>query len=168
MKNLIVLLLLLLSQSVFSQVAESTNLNLSIGYKAAEIGFTNTLESEIIVGSCFSLTNSKVIQDRANKVDTGNYLHKMNNDYTPTVFVLMGANFDRFNMVGKIGACYINQNICKINDSRQKERVFIEDTKHLYLSIGVELMYQITDNFGVSGGFDNVNSLMMGINFKIN
>jgi hypothetical protein len=167
MKKLVIVLGLL-TQSAFSQMANSTNANLSIGYKTAELGFTHTLESEIILGGSFAFTDSKVIEDRTNKIDRGSSLHKLNTKYSKTVFALMGGNFKNINFIGKVGANYIDQNICKIADSRQTDGNFVKDSKVLYLAVGMEIMYQISDNIGISGSFDNVNSAMIGINYKIN
>lgn len=161
------ILSVLLAQSAFAQEANSTNANLSIGYKTAEIGITHTIESEIILGGSFALTDSKHIEDRTNKIDRGNYAHKMNSKYTPTVFALMGANFDRINFIGKVGACYIDQDIKKINYNH-KEYVFAKDNKVLYLAVGMQIMYQVSETVGISGSFDNVSGAMLGINFKIN
>lgn len=133
-----------------------SNINLSLGYKTVEIGLTKTLDSEIILGGSFSLTNSKVIEDRINSVDV-NYIHTFNSKYTPTIFGLLGAKFDRLNMIGKVGASYVDQNINTVKDD-----------KHLYLAVGIQLIYEVSNSFGISGSFDNVNSFMAGINYKIN
>ncbi len=160
----IAILAVLLAQSAFAQ----TNLNLAVGNKTAEFGLSHTLESEIIVGGSFSLTNSKVIEQRANAVDRGSCLHRMNSAYTPTLFALVGAKFDRLNILAKVGASYINQNICQIDNSLQTDGTFTRDTKSIYLAIGMQAIYQVSDNVGISGSFDNVNSAMLGINLKIN
>ena len=162
------ILSVLLAQSAFAQMPNSTNANLSVGYKTAEIGVTHTLESEFILGGSFALTDSKMIENRTNKIDRGSYLHKMNSKYTPSAFALMGGNFDRINFIGKVGATYIDQNICKINNSMQTDGVYTKDSKVLYLACGMEIMYQVSDFVGISGSFDNVSGAMLGINFKIN
>ena len=167
MKKLIILSVLFV-QSAFAQMPSSTNANLSVGYKTAEFGITHTLESEIILGGSFSLTDSKNIEDKTNLVDKGSYLHRMNSKYTPSAFVLMGGNFERINFIGKVGASYVDQRLCKINDSRQTDGTFINDNKKVYLAVGMEIMYQVTEFVGISGSFDNVNSLMIGINYQIN
>lgn len=160
MKKLI-LLSVLLTQTVFAQ---TTNINLSVGNKTVELGLTRTIESEIILGGSFALTNSKVIEDRANLIDAGSYLHKVNTNYTPSVFALMGGKFDNLSIVTKVGSSYINQDIKKINSKED----YHKDSKVLYLAVGVDVMYQISDVIGIGASFDNVNSLMLGINYKIN
>jgi len=164
----VLLLSVLLGTSAYSQMANSTNANLSIGYKTAEIGITHTLESEIILGGSISLTDSKLIEKRNNSIDRGNHLYKENSSLTPSAFILMGGNFDRVNLIGKVGATYMNQNVCSIDNSMQTDGVYTKDSKLLYLAIGMEFMYQVSDNWGISGSFDNVNSAMLGINYKIN
>lgn len=167
MKKLVILSVLF-AQSVFAQMPNSTNANLSIGYKTAEIGITHTLESEIILGGSFALTDSKHIEQRTNSIDRGNYSHKMNTKFTPSAFALMGGNFERINFIGKVGATYINQDVKKIDYNNKTNDFFAKDSKILYLAVGMEIMYQISETVGISGSFDNVSGGMLGINFQIN
>lgn len=156
------LLSILFSSSFFAQ-----NINLSGGYKTVELGLTHTLESEILLGGSIAMTDTKVIVSRANIADVGSYLHKENTKYTPTVFGLIGGKFNRIHVLGKLGLTYLDQSICKINDSRQTDGTFIKDSRHLYVAMGFQASYYITDRFGINGGFDNVNSGTLGINFKL-
>lgn len=161
MKKLLILSILL-AQSSFAQM-----ISLSLGNKTAEIGISQTLESEIILGGSFALTDSKLLESKVNLLDRGSYLHRMSSNYTPTVFALMGANFDNLNIITKIGASYINQDVCKINSSKETSGIFVRDDKKLYLAMGAMVTYQISEVFGVNCSFDNVSSIMLGINYKL-
>lgn len=147
--------------SLFILSVASTNaqdLKLSLGYKSIEVGATKTLESELIFGGAVSITDTHQIEKRANQFSQ---IHKIYDKAIPTTFALLGAKFNRFSMIGKVGACYINrQDVTENNVTEPYNHKF-------FLAVGMQLMYMVSDRIGVSGSFDNVNSAMVGINYKI-
>lgn len=163
--KLLTILSVLFTQFIFAQ---TINTNISVGNKALELGVYNTSDEDFVIGGSIAISDTDVNMYRANIADIGNYLHKANSKYTPTIFTLIGGKYNKMTFTGKVGVTYLNQLLCKIQDSRQTDGVFIKDNRHLYVSIGMQAIYNITDNFGISASFDNVNAAMFGINFKLN
>lgn len=133
--------------------AQEYKLNLSLGNKAAELDYTITTKSEMIWGIGGSLTDSKLVAKRANQFAQKHYIYT---DYVPAIFALGGANFDRLNIVGKIGACYIDQEVDGVKDD-----------KKYYFSIGMIINYSLNERLGISISFDNVNAGMVGLSYKL-
>lgn len=156
MKKILVGLFVLAGVNINAQ-----DVKLSLGYKSVELGVSKTLtDSELIFGGAISLTDSEQIAKRANQFGQE---HKIYDKAIPTVFALMGAEFDRLNIIGKVGACYINR-----QDVTEYNGVTEPYNKKYFLAVGINIMYMVSDKIGISGSYDNVNSAMVGINYKIN
>lgn len=156
MKKLIILF------CIFSATLNAQDLKLSLGYKSAEIGLSKTLQNELIFGGSLCLTDSEQIAKRANQF---NQEHKIYNKVIPSAFILMGAEFDRLNLMGKVGACYIQKQDVKETNGNVSTTTPYNNI--MFLAVGFNIMYMVSDKVGFSVSFDNVNAGMLGINYKL-
>lgn len=135
--------------------AQETKISAMAGYKSLELGFTYLdEESELIYGVSASTVSGSLAEKRANTNDKGKH-HEFKSDVVPAIFGLIGAKFDRLSIIGKIGGSYISQQINK------------HPTKDLFLALGVIIGYDINDRYSIIGGYDSVNSIQLGITFKL-
>jgi hypothetical protein len=148
MKTILILLFPLLT------IAQSKQIAIMGGYKAAEISISYTAPNELIYGLALSGVNSKVAEKRANNNDLNN--HKFNNKYIPNIFGLIGAKFNNISIIGKLGTAYINQNINNIPESQK-----------YYFTTGIAINYKVSENIGIKTSYDNINSLLLGVTFHI-
>ena len=148
MKKLLFILLFPLISMAQSQV------DVMAGYKAVEVNYFLRTES-LNYGLGVSLVDSGLVEKRANNNDIF-YDHKFTQSYTPAVFALVGGQFEEISIVGKLGSAYVEQQINGVPDS-----------KHLFLAVGIEIGYDLSERFGVKGSFDNVNSLMAGLIIRL-
>lgn len=151
-KRTVLALIILISLNIHGQ---ETKISAMAGYKSAELGFTYLdEESELIYGVSASIVDSKVSEKRANNNDKGKY-HEFRNDIVPALFLNIGGKFDNISLIGKIGGSYVEQKINK------------EPTKDLFLALGLCIEYEVSDTIGLRGSYDSVNSLLIGISFKL-
>lgn len=146
MKKLIFIFLLLPLMSM-----AQSQIDVMAGYKAVEVNYFLRTES-LNYGLGISAVDSKLVEKRANNNDIF-YDHDFTQSVTPSVFALVGGQFEEVSIVGKMGASYVKQNINGIYDT----------DKHLFLAVGIEIGYDITPELGFKGSFDNVNSFMAGL-----
>jgi hypothetical protein len=142
--------------SVFWHYATAqTKINALAGFKSLELGTTITNEeSELIYGVSASVVDSKASQDRANNNDKGKH-HEFNGDVVPTCFGLIGAKFDRLNIIGKIGGAYVSQSINN------------EPTKDLFLALGIMASLKVSNSTPLVLSYDSVNSVQLGISLSL-
>lgn len=125
------------------------------GYKSLEIGYTYTdEETELIYGVSVSGVDANTAERRANINDKG-VIHEFNGSVIFTGYGLVGAKFDRLNIVGKIGIAYVSQ---KINN---------EPTKDLFLALGLMASYSISERYSLCASYDSVNSVQAGISITL-
>lgn len=129
--------------------------HLTAGYKAAEIGYSYVAENELIFGLSVSAVDSKLTEKRANNNDHGK-THSFHNKYTPAAFGLIGGEFEEFSIIGKMGAAYLNQSIDGIAEPQK-----------IYFAVGIMFDYKISNVLSIKAGYDNVNSVMVGVGIKI-
>lgn len=149
---IIAFLIITMFQSCYGQ---ETKISAMAGYKSFEVGFTYLdEETELIYGVSASVVDSKLAEKRANNNDKGK-IHEFNGKVVPAVFANLGARFDRFSLIGKIGGSYVSQSINK------------EPTKDLFLALGLIAEYEISDRIGLRASYDSVNSALIGVSFKL-
>ena len=141
MKKLILLLLI-------TTATQAQSISALVGYKAAEVNFK--IEKELIYGIGLSITDANLVAKRANKNDGARNIHKANTNIMPSLFFLIGANFDEITIVGKLGGAYFNQSINGKDESQK-----------FYRSVGVQLGYN-----NILASYDSSNSIMIGYNFN--
>lgn len=130
--------------------------SLTAGNKAFEISFIHENEEGLGFGLATSLVHSGLVESRANKNDSAKNIHEFTNKVTPAVFGLISGNFEELTIIGKLGTAYINQRINSIQDS-----------KKYYLAIGISFEVPITEEINIKASYDNVNSVLAGVSFKI-
>lgn len=141
--------------SVALNKCQAQQMQVLVGYKSLEIGYTYTdEETELIYGVSISCVASDIAEKRANKNDKGK-LHEFNGTIVPAVYGLIGAKFDRLNIIGKIGGSYVSQSINN------------EPTKDLFLALGLMASYSVNERYSLIGSYDSVSSVQMGVSFKI-
>lgn len=153
MKTLLTTLLIIIYLNVNAQEQRGS---LTGGNRTFELSYISENEEGLGFGAAFSLVDSKLVQERANKNDTMKNKHEFVSKVTPTVFALISGDFEEITIIGKIGTAYVNQNINGIRDS-----------KKLYFAVGISFERPITEEISVKAGWDNVNSLLIGVSFKL-
>lgn len=126
--------------------------SIMVGNKSFEIGYTYKTEG-LNYGISVSTVDSDLVEKRANNNDISK--HDFNSSYTPAVFGLIGATFDKVTITGKLGGSYVEQEI-----NSQK------DSQNLFFAAGVNLGYQI-NKMQLQLSYDNVNSVMLGIGLNL-
>lgn len=161
MKTTLKILLLLIPYLTIAQAWDgrarwdetpSQQLAIMLGNKSVEISTTYT--HPLIFGMSVSIVDSKIVEKRANNNDFNK--HNLNSDLTPSVFGLIGGEFEELSLIGKLGASYIDQSI---NGIQEKQK--------LYFAVGIIADYKINDIIGIRVSFDNVNSAMIGITIHL-
>jgi hypothetical protein len=142
MKKLILLIL-------FTVSLQAQTITPYIGYRALELDFK--IEKTLIYGVGVSIVDADLVAKRATKNDGAFKVHNANTDLVPSLFFLIGANFDGFQIIGKLGGAYFNQ---MINNEQEVQKI--------YRSVGVQVGYR-----KILISFDSSNSLMVGYNFKL-
>lgn len=141
------LLILLFPLMMFSQNTIST----LVGYKSFEVNYK--IKGNLNYGIAISITDSKQIANRANKMDPNPLnFHRAIDKISPSLFLLIGGTFNNVTITGKIGATYFNQTINNI-----------KEPQNIYRSVGVEVQYK---NFILS--HDATSSIMIGYEFNLN
>jgi len=148
MKKLATLALILIYLNVNAQ----SQIHASAGYKAIEIGYTYQNEEFLNFGFSASLVDAGTVEKRANKNDVNKKIHDLKSDVVPALFGEVGGTFDSITITGKLGTAYLDQ---RINGIQEKQK--------LYLAVGIRFGYYVSDNIQVVGSYDNVNSVMAGI-----
>ena len=138
-----ILLLLLIASGTQGQTVSTM-----VGYKSTELGYT--INKSLNYGIAASVTSSKEIASRANRMDHPNK-HTTNDKITPSLFFLIGANFDNITITGKLGATYFNQNI----NGKQ-------EPQNIYRAVGVQMSYKL-----IVFSFDSANGAMIGYKFNL-
>lgn len=152
MKTLLTSLLIIIYLNVNAQSEKGS---LMVGNKAFELSYIYENEEGLGFGFATSIVHSELVESRTNKNDHFNE-HQFVSKVTPAVFGLISGNFEEVTVIGKIGASYVNQNINGIRDS-----------KKLYLAVGIAFEVPLTEEISVRAGYDNVNSVLIGVGFKI-
>lgn len=153
MKTLLTALLIILYLNVNAQ---QNRASLTAGNKAFEISFIHENEEGLGFGIATSLVHSGLVESRANKNDSAKNIHDFTNKVTPALFGLISGNFEELTIVGKLGTAYINQ---RING--------IQDSKKYYLAVGIAFEVPVTEEVNIKASYDNVNSLLLGVSFKL-
>lgn len=153
MKKLITITILLLAFNINAQEQRGS---IMIGNKTFELSYLNENEEGLGFGVSASIAHSNPLEARANKNDSAKNIHEFTNKITPAVFGLISADFEEVTIIGKLGASYVNQ---KING--------IQDSKKYYFAVGIAVEVPVYEDIAVKASFDSVNSLMVGVNFKL-
>lgn len=135
--------------------AQTDKGSLSVGDKTIEFGYIRENEEGLGFGAAVSIVHSGLVEKRANKNDHFNE-HELVSKVTPALFGLISGNFEEVTVIGKIGGAYINQNINGIRDN-----------KKLFFAVGIAFEVPVTEEISVRAGYDNVNSVLIGVGFKI-
>lgn len=122
--------------------------SIMVGNKSLELGYTYKTEG-LNYGVAISTVDSKLVEKRANNNDINS--HEFTSSYTPAVFGLIGATFEKLTITGKLGGSYVEQ---EINAEK--------DSQNIFFAAGVNLGYQI-NKMELKLSYDNVNSIMLGI-----
>lgn len=138
----------LLFIALLSTVSYAQSISTFAGYKSAEVNFK--IERDLIYGIGISVADANQVAKRATNNDHPN-IHTANTKLMPSVFFLIGAQFDKVCIVGKLGAAYFEQ---KINGKNEPQNI--------YRSVGVQIAYK-----NIMLSYDSSNSLMLGYNFKL-
>ena len=141
MKKLLLLLLI-------ATGAQAQTVSTMVGYKSTELSYT--INRSLNYGIAISVTSSKEVASRANRMDYPNK-HTTNDKITPSLFFLIGANFDNITITGKLGATYFNQNI----NGKQ-------EPQNIYRAVGVQMSYKL-----IVFSFDSANGAMIGYKFNL-
>lgn len=148
MKTLLIFLIPLLT------IAQSNQIAIMGGNKALELSFSYTAPNEVIYGIAIAGTDSSIAEKRANKFDQKE--HVFQDKYIPTIFGLIGGEFDNLSVIGKIGSAYVNQTI---NGTEEKRK--------MCLAVGIAFDFKISETFALRTSYDNVSSLMLGITYHL-
>lgn len=152
MKTLYTTLIILICLNVNAQ---SSEVSIMAGHKAAEVSFMADFESELSFGVAISATAADVTEKRANKNDLGK-IHVFKGDLTPAAFALAGAKFDDLKIIGKVGVSYVEQTING------------EPTEDVFLALGLAAEYNITETLAFRASYDSVAGVMAGITIHFN
>lgn len=134
--------------------AQSNQVAIMAGYKAGEISATYTAKSEVIYGFSFAVVDSEIAEKRANNRDLNK--HVFNDKYLPGAFGLLGAKFDNFSIIGKLGSAYVNQSINNI-----------EEQQKFYFTAGIAFDFKMSESFGLRASYDSVSSLLVGVTYHL-
>lgn len=155
--TVLIIIIAFLSTVFLSKVySQEQRGSMTAGNRTFELSYISENEEGLGFGAAFSLVDSGLVEARANKNDTMKNKHEFVSNVTPTVFALISGDFEQITIVGKIGTAYVNQNINGIRDS-----------KKLYFAVGISFEKPITEEISVKAGYDNVNSLLIGVSFKL-
>lgn len=152
MKTLLTSLLIIIYLNVNAQQEKGS---LMVGNKAFELSYIYENEEGLGFGLAGSIVHSGLTEKRANKNDHFNE-HEFTSKVTPAVFALISGNFEEVTIIGKIGTAYVDQ---KING--------IPDSKKLYFAVGIAFEVPVTEEISIRAEYDNVNSVLIGMGFKI-
>lgn len=152
MKNLIKILILFIPALTLAQ----SQIHVQAGFKAVEVGYTYQNEDFLNFGVSASAVDTEIVEKRANRNDTSRKVHHLNSDVVPALFGTIGATFENFTITGKIGVAYLNQSINNVTDAQK-----------IYWGVGVRFNYKFENNLSLVGGYDNINSGMLGIAFNL-
>lgn len=152
MKKLIKILILFIPALTLAQ----SQIHVQAGFKAIEVGYTYQNEDFLNFGVSVSAVDADIVEKRANTNDPYKKVHQLNSDLVPAVFGTVGATFDNFTITGKMGAAYLNQSINNVADAQK-----------IYWGIGIRFNYKFENNLSLVGGYDNINSGMLGIAFNL-
>lgn len=152
MKTLLTSLIIIIYLNVNAQQQKGS---LMVGNKAFELSYIYETEEGLGFGLAGSIVHSELTEKRANKNDHFNE-HEFTSKVTPAVFGLISGNFEELTVTGKLGASYISQ---KING--------IPDSKKIYFAVGIAFEVPVYEGISLKGSFDNINSVMLGVAFKI-
>lgn len=136
---------------------ETPSIQVSVmgGIKAGEISVTYT--HSVVLGLAASIVSSSQVEKRIKNNGFGQK-SEIQTSKVPTVFGLIGGEFENLSMIGKIGGVYVDQKVSGV-----------QDPKKLYLAVGMEFSYKINDVIALRASYDNINSILVGgtINFKM-
>lgn len=141
--------------AMINKASAQSKLKIMAGYKSFEFGYSLENEELLNFGLSASIADSKMLEKRANKNDVNRNVHEFKSDIVPAVFGTVGATFDKFTITGKIGGSFVSQNINN------------QATKDIFFAVGLAMEYQINCCVRIRGSYDNVNSAMAGVAFKI-
>lgn len=140
----------------FIATAQDSKIGSMFGYKAIEINYDYQNEDFLNFGVAISAIESSMVEKREERNDVYIKDYEIENSYVPALFFTVGGTFDKFTITGKLGSAYLDQ---KVNE--------IKDDKNFYLAVGCRFEYQVKERLSITSSYDNVNSLLVGINYKL-
>lgn len=140
----------------FIATSQNSRIGGMFGYKAIEINYDYQNEDFLNFGLSISSVESSMVEKRAETNDIYKKHYDIKDKYVPAMFFTVGATFDKFTITGKGGYAYLNQ---KVNN--------IQENRKFYYAIGCRLEYDIEEKLSITCSYDNVNSCLFGINYKL-
>lgn len=140
----------------FIATSQNSRIGCMFGYKAIEINYDYQNEDFLNFGVAISAVESSIVEKREERNDIYIKDYEIKNDYVSALFFTVGGTFDKFTITGKLGSAYLDQ---KINE--------IKDDKNFYLAVGCRFEYKVQERLSITSSYDNVNSLIVGINYKL-
>ena len=145
-KSVLIMLLLSSSMAIAQSIdyhhrwdeLPSSQIAVMAGNKSIELSASYT--HSLIYGCAISVIDSKVVANRV-WINTTDKI-------TPTVFALLGGEFEELSMIGKLGACRFNNT--------------------QWVTFGFVIDYKINEMIGLRSSYDNVVGALVGatIHFK--